>query len=175
MLIGLRFLSPVVGIPFVEIWGDTTTQSNAMKYAASIMEAMEKIVFKYEPPERTEENKDVVYSRLVLQAHEVRRHRKRAVAQLFRHLETKKGTDLSLMDTGIVFELKDKGRRALFVSSDLERFLWPCGHRILCRQCTLNIQLVNPRCPVCREWIGSTATSIASSDSTVQRGRVPKR
>ena len=47
MLIGLRFLSPVVGIPFVEIWGDTTTQSNAMKYAASIMEAMEKIVFKY--------------------------------------------------------------------------------------------------------------------------------
>lgn len=47
MLIGLRFLSPVVGIPFVEIWGDTTTQSNAMKYAASTMEAMEKIVFKY--------------------------------------------------------------------------------------------------------------------------------
>ena len=47
MLIGLRFRSPVVGIPFVEIWGDTTTQSNAMKYAASIMEAIEKIVFKY--------------------------------------------------------------------------------------------------------------------------------
>jgi len=126
-------------------------------------------IHRYEPPERTEENKDVVFSRLVLQAHEVRRHRERAVAQLFRHLETKKGTDLSLrwtLGSSLNF-VKDKVQMCVVC---FERpgtvLILSCGHRILCKQCTLNIQLVNPRCPVCREWIGSTATSLLSSSST---------
>ena len=168
MLIGLRFLSPVVGIPFVEIWGDATKQSDAIKYAASIMEGMEKIVFKYEPPERTEENKDISFPRLVLQFHEVRKHRKRAVKQLIRHLEANiaKGEDVSLrwtLGSSLNF-VKDKVQMCVVC---FERpgtvLILSCGHRILCRQCMLNIQLVNPRCPVCREWIGSTATSLLPS------------
>ena len=175
MVIGLRFLSPVVGIPFVEIWGDCEEQSKAMEYAASIMESLEKIVFKYDPPKRTEENKDMIFPRLVLQRHEVTTHRRRAVTQLLRHLETVSSSSKKDDEEEEVISLrwtlgsslnyvKDKTQMCVVC---FERpgtvLILSCGHRILCKQCTLNIQLVNPRCPVCREWIGSTATSLLSS------------
>ena len=49
-----------------------------------------------------------------------------------RHLKQERHRSVLTMDTGSSLNFV-KMSNVLFVSSDLERFLYSCGHRILCR------------------------------------------
>lgn len=222
-LIGLRFLSPVGGIPFVEMWGPSLDQKCALHRTMKFMERLNKIAFKFDPESTATPESGCPRRpprRLRLNRVEIVRHQYRAVSLFLRQsirdgrrfdrdggggLDNM-GSDFNIQWTADEFQsllststttpshpldaaaadsiargksdgsgkcddndddTSESDRRNKCVVCMVRPgtvLILSCGHRILCEACTASLRLFTPRCPLCREHIGSTVHLVEEHD-----------
>jgi len=185
-LVGLRFLSPVLGIPFVEVWCDPP-QKKAMAAVVELMAQRAKIVFRFEEPEASEAS----VRRLRLMGPEARTHQVRSISMLLRHMTramtassarnagppsrsaaaTKIGGD-NACDSTVTWvhdvwakdQAKGDAMQVCVVCLDAiaSVMILPCGHQILCEACAGPLKLCSPVCPVCRVHVTSVVNRVTT-------------
>ena len=152
-LVGMRFLAPVVLIPFIEITYDSTQGPEGVERARAIADELGHLLFVGPQAEDVAHVRTLGWRRLRLHHADVGVLQSREASARRTVWEGEAG-DIAVRRVETVFSQYQEGNKECCICMErpADTVNMGCGHAVMCRECfaALRQRTQHARCPVCR-------------------------